>query len=623
MLNLNVVGAHVSINGAGHRIVQLGVYLPGITAADNYQVVARVIYEVDQFDPDVAPRDFPMTWSKPDLYDLWSVSIDLTAGSGGTGNFGKQGPYIYRYQLLKAGQVVVQWFVDPFAREAGEAALGRFDTEEQPPAWTDATYKTPALDDLVVYEMQVEQFNDTFDGIVGRLDYLKGLGVNCLELMPVTSIKKDFDWGYGPLHFFAPHNRFGHGPQLRQLINTCHSQGIAVILDSVYQHVDADFAYYKVYEAIGMPSPLMLPDPPPPKKPPYGPECDFTKQFTLDYFQAVNFYWLDSFHVDGFRYDYVPGYYDGDPTKKYGSLVFNTYQDSLPLPRFQTAAGYSAIIQVAEDLDDPQGILRKTYTAATWQNNLLSKAEYTLAGQAVDNDFCLLLDPNFQGYPATQTMNGKDVPVAPFQYLNSHDHSFLIYYINHSPNDDNNAVTSSADRSQSYRLQPYVIALYTCQGIPMLWEGQEFGDNYVLPPGGDLRIGFRRSMNWRFFYDQQGQALIRLHRTLGRLRRNNRALRSRQSFYYNQQSRPGSGVVAYHRLAPAAGADPEQIAMVVLNFSASTQEIWVPFPKKGTYRESIDANPTGVGPLTINIHNDGDFGQILVPSNYGYVYLGP
>jgi len=49
----------------------------------------------------------------------------------------------------------------------------------------------------VVYEMHVEEFNSTFPGVVDRLPYLKSLGVTCLELMPVTSLKLDFDWGYG------------------------------------------------------------------------------------------------------------------------------------------------------------------------------------------------------------------------------------------------------------------------------------------------------------------------------------------------------------------------------------------------------------------------------------------
>jgi hypothetical protein len=63
--------------------------------------------------------------------------------------------------------------------------------------------------------------------------------------------------------------------------------------------------------------------------------------------------------------------------------------------------------------------------------------------------------------------------------------------------------------------------------------------------------------------------------------------------------------------------------MVVLNFSPATKEIWVPFPKKGVYRESIDADPNGVGPLLVNVQNEGDLARLLVPSHYGYVYLGP
>ena len=76
-----------------------------------------------------------------------------------------------------------------------------------PAAWTDGAYKTPELDDLIVYELEAEQLNDTFDGVIDRLVYLESLGVNCLDLMPVTSPKLDFDWGYGPLHYIAPHAR--------------------------------------------------------------------------------------------------------------------------------------------------------------------------------------------------------------------------------------------------------------------------------------------------------------------------------------------------------------------------------------------------------------------------------
>lgn len=86
----------------------------------------------------------------------------------------------------------------------------------------------------MVYELQVEEFNDTFDGVVDPLDYLQSLGINCLELMPVTSVKLDFDWGYGPLHYFAPNADLGGGEglkrleQLRYPVRVCRSLEIVL-----------------------------------------------------------------------------------------------------------------------------------------------------------------------------------------------------------------------------------------------------------------------------------------------------------------------------------------------------------------------------------------------------------
>ncbi len=136
---------------------------------------------------------------------------------------------------------MTEWFPDPFARETDLGMLSAvtcLKTQPPPFDWTDSAWRTPELDSLVVYEAQVEQFNDTFTGVEDRLTYLTSLGVNCIELMPVTSTKLDFDWGYGPLHYFAPHSSFGGVAGLQGLVNTCHAQGVAVILDVVYQHVD-------------------------------------------------------------------------------------------------------------------------------------------------------------------------------------------------------------------------------------------------------------------------------------------------------------------------------------------------------------------------------------------------
>jgi 1,4-alpha-glucan branching enzyme len=623
MIDLTEVGAHV--DGAGN--VRLGVYLPQITAAKGYSVIARVIHEADQFAPEIPPRDFPLTFDPNHALGLWSATINVPAQVGGLGHFGTPGRYLYRYRLLQqqGGQsrIVTSLFTDPFARDAGPAKLAAFTLDDPaqpaPPfAFTDAAYRTPPLDDLVVYELQVEEFNSTFDGVAERLDYLQGLGVNCLELMPVTDVPMIFDWGYGPLHFFAPEDRWGGPAGLKRLVDACHARGMAVILDVVYQHVSADFAYCRVYADTGEKGPMGdFPNGD------FGPVLTFTGfPFTQDYVRTANRHWLDEYHVDGFRYDNVKGFFSGAVGQDYANVVFQTYQDALTIPRFDDPAGYRRIIQCAEFIDGhPEIILQQTYSNSTWQDNLLNKAADMAKWGYVDDAFAHLLDPHFMGYPDTRDFNGVQGPTAPFQYIDSHDHSCFV--ANFGLASGNTGDFELGDRSQFYRLQPYAIVLYTCQGIPMLWQGQEFAENYVLTGGGSTRIQVRRSMHWEYFYDDQGQPLIRVYRRLGRLRRACRALRGRQSFYFNQQSNLAGRAIAYSRRAPAAGAAPEQAAVVFLNFSDGVRTLSVPFPIAGVYREMLDDDMRGPSPLEIAVQNPGDVHAVTIPPNYGQVFVTP
>lgn len=152
----------------------------------------------------------------------------------------------------------------------------------------------------------------------------------------------------------------------------------------------------------------------------------------------------------------------------------------------------------------------------------------------------------------------------------------------------------------------------------MLWQGQELADNYNLPDNGMARVHLRRDTHWEFFYDQDGQPLIRVYRRMGQLRSSSRALRGTQSYYYYQQSHQGTQIIAYHRYAPAAGTQPEDWAMVLLNFANTTGQITVPFPKAGTWKEMLDADQRT---YVVNVANDGDPQTITVPSNYGMVFI--
>ena len=626
MIDMTQVGVFPSVTAAGFQI-RFGVYLPGIRGADGFDVIVRVIHDADRFNPAIQPQDTSLTWNAGSALDLWSFTVPIQPIAGT--NFGNEGIYLYRFQLWwtppgGTRQLITRWFTDPFALQTDVGLLSAVTLSRNPApfAWTDAAYKTPELDDLIVYELQIEQFNDTFDGVIDRLPYLQSLGVNCLEIMPVTSAKLDFDWGYGPLNYFAPSELFGGPDALRRLVDACHKSNIAVILDVVYQHVDTDFPYGLVYNDVNAtPGAPKVPSPMIGSTGEFGPQCDFSQTFTQDYFGVSNRYWLDEYHVDGFRYDEVTDLYVSPTDTGYAKLSYDTYNYSLGIPRFQQSANsYSRIIQCAEALWRAPDVLRNTYTSCAWQNNLLQGAEAVVGGAAPTADYAHTLDPYFGNqYPGTKSVvnaagNPVDMPVAPFQYLNSHDHSHLIVFAGRTSNDE----FAPGDRSLYWRLQPHAIALYTCQGVPMLWEGEEFADDFYLPDSGSARINLRRDMHWEYFYDQYGGPLIRVYRRMAQMRRSCRSLCSRESFYYYLQSLQNSQLIAYHRHAPADAAGPEQYAMVILNFASYTDTISVPFPKAGAWVEQLDAD---IRALTIQVANAGDVQRVTVPSNYGYVFV--
>jgi len=616
-MDVSKTGAIASMPAAAGVNVHFGVYLPGIEPDAGYAVRVLVIHERDRFAAGVPPISFDLSRVAGDPDGLWSADAAISRRTDGS-HLGTPGTYVYRYTLLRDGQTVTEWFTDPFARATDDVGqLSAFTTPDQatPFAWSDDSWKVPDLEHLVVYEMHVGQFNNSFDGVVDRIPYLRSLGVTCIELMPVSSVSTEVDWGYGPLHHFAPNHRWGGGDGLKRLVDACHAAGIAVILDVVYQHVDRAFPYHLVYADAGLPSPMIGADGP------FGPGVDYGKQFARDYVRAANMHWLTEYHVDGFRYDEVTDLYDGPTGQAYAAIAYDVYDESLGMPRFTPSGGrnggeYSRVIQVAEALGKAKQVLANTYTSAAWQDDLLNKAEAMAQYRFADDEFANLLDASPRtGYPLTKSVhdvngNAVDMPVAPFQYVESHDHSQLIAFV------DTTLDATFADRGLWYRLQPFAIALLTAQGVPMLWEGQEFADDHVLPGSGDLRIHFLRDTHWEYFYDDAGRALVRLYRILGRLRADHPSLRSRQSYYFDQLGTTGQGVVVYKR----ESISPAEIALVFLNFSDQDRIVTMNFPAAGTYREMIDRDQS-TPPPDITVAGPDQPQSVVVPSNYGRIYI--
>ena len=609
MIDLTLAGAHAGQDGSNQ--LQLGIYLPNISAGKGYTLYADIIHSKDQFDPDVSATVVELA-EQDETSGLWQFNGDLTALPN-NGHMGETGKYLYRYRLHRHGQPLVNAFADPFATLSGSGTFSAFEfPEPEKFDWTDDNYSTPDVGNLIMYEMMVDDFADDFKGVEEKLDYLESLGINCIELMPVTNIPEPYRWGYMPMSYFAIEERYGGTHELKQLIDACHTRGIAVIHDAVYAHMHNDFCYRKVYWEAGEDNPMIGPF----AGDDFGVGSDFNKAFAYEYFMAVNRYFLDELHFDGFRYDYVPGIYDGPAGKGYARIVYDTYQYSKRIARFH-GDSHSRIIQAAEYLSKPKEILQDTYTTASkrWGPMLLSQEMVKNYG-AVSTSFVheLLLIDFSSPWPKEyrNETSGETFPVAPLQFIESHDKSRLMYFLSggHSPYHGGFDLFNR-DTSRWYRLQPFAIALMSAEGVPLLWQGQEFGEIYGKHDDGGSRVLAARPLHWNYFYETAGRTLVNLYRRLGDLRHRFDALRSRRSYYYHEHSDLQKGLVAYLRLSENETGVP---VLVIINFNDHDMSLAIPF-SPGVWNEQL----TPENAETVNVDNHGEY-TVNVPSNYGKIF---
>jgi 1,4-alpha-glucan branching enzyme len=104
--------------------------------------------------------------------------------------------------------------------------------------WQTTDYTRPPKTNLIIYEMLLRDFivAHDYETLIDTLDYLQNLGVNALELMPVSEFEGNSSWGYNPSFYFAPDKYYGTADALKHLIDECHARGMAVIQDIVLNH---------------------------------------------------------------------------------------------------------------------------------------------------------------------------------------------------------------------------------------------------------------------------------------------------------------------------------------------------------------------------------------------------
>lgn len=363
--------------------------------------------------------------------------------------------------------------------------------------WKVKEFKGPDKEDLIIYELLFRDFtgddgkangNGTVKKALEKLDYLKTLGVNAIELMPIQEFNGNNSWGYNNNFYFAPDKAYGTPDDYKDFIDQCHQAGIAVILDVVFNQSDGLHPWYQMYPISSNPfynetAPhdySVLND--------WKQDNPLVEQQWVDMLQ----YWLTEYKVDGFRFDLVKGLGDNS---SYGSGTEAYNQSRID----RMIRLHAAINEV-----NPNAYHINEHLAGASEENAMA-ADGQMNWSNINNPSCQFAmgwwdDGNLQGFYAPKYSRTAGSTVS---YAESHDEQRVAYkqYM-WGATDDIKDIYVGARRLGSLAAQ-----MILSPGAHMIWQFSEQGndENTKNDDGGNNTDP--KTVNWSAFendIDRQG-----------------------------------------------------------------------------------------------------------------------
>ncbi len=401
----------------------------------------------------------------------------------------------------------------PSGKTQGIATV--FQTAQVPYIWKSGNFIPPKKTDLVIYELLVRDFADpqTFQSVMDTIGYLWKLGVNAIELMPVSEFEGNLSWGYNPNYYFAVDKFYGPANKLKQLIDTCHQLGIAVISDMVLNHAFGTSPYVMLYWDKANNQPLS-------SSPFYNPVAkhDFNVGYDMNhesgstktYVGRILRYWIEEFRFDGYRFDLSKGFTQKNTLGN--TTAWGIYDQS----RVDILSAYYDTIKSA----NPSAYLILEHLAENSEEKVLAEKGMMLWGNMNYN-----YSEAAMGYYANSdltwgayTSRGWSQPNL-VTYMESHDEERQMYKcLNFGAASGSYTIKDSATALKRAALT--ATFFYTIPGPKMLWQFGERGYDYSInyptntnesrlaqkPPRWDYMKNFSRV----YLYDLVA-SLIKLH----------------------------------------------------------------------------------------------------------------
>jgi len=424
----------------------------------------------------------------------------------------------------------------PLGKTTEPAAV--MQTDQSPYTWVYSdTFSRPAREELVIYELLVRDFTEKHDyaTLIDTLGYLENLGINAIELMPVNEFEGNRSWGYNPSFYFAPDKYYGPAPDLKNFIDACHRRGIAVILDMVFNHSFGQSPMVRLYaNEQGWPSaqnPWFNADYDPSfpgyqARHPWSVGYDFNHNSiqTRNFVDRVNKYWLEEFHIDGFRFDLTKGFtQDGSHYQGNGNYSDNSDYDQGRVAILERMAdkiwetdSTAYVILEHFAVNDEEVVLSEYHRGMMlWGNLNYNYNEATMGyNESGKSDF------SWGYYKKRQWTNPHLVT-----FMESHDEERLMFkneiYGNSSGFYDIKMLETALNR-----VKMAAAFFFTYPGPKMFWQFGELG--YDISIDNPCRV-CDKPVLWDYYQDAYRKKLYKTFAALIKLRRSVSAFSSRDA----------------------------------------------------------------------------------------------
>ncbi len=450
--------------------------------------------------------------------------------------------------------------------------------------WQAVDYERPHPEELVIYELLIRDFLDdgTFANMADTLSYFEQLGVNAIELMPISQFEGNISWGYNPSFHFAVDKAYGPAEDFKRFVDEAHQRGIAVILDVVYNHATDQSPLIRFKGSNPNDNPMVGP----------GHSYNVFNHLNHDHpyiqywLDRANAHWLETYNVDGFRFDLTKGF---AANPGISSNVDNYNQDRVDnLKRMADElwnADPDAYI-ILEHFQRQEELELATYGRDEgfqgmmfWSN---MNHEYNEATMGYSSNLSNTHFSNISGLDVANNIT----------YMESHDEQWLMLKNLNFGNSGSGSSYDVTDLRTAIDRQKAAGAFFlTIPGPRMLWQFGELG--YGGGPGECLKPGDGsdgdcepsdpgrtdpKPVRWDYYENPVRHNLYRSWSELLRLRNENPVFTSRDTEFESSLS----GEVKWIRLL-----HNDMDAMIIGNFGVEPATSTFSFPDTGDWFDFV------------------------------------